>query len=99
MMRQDSEGSRVTVRGDGRVTRIGTRLDQLKIDEIRGLWNLIRGDVSFVGPQDVVPRGKSTQEAELWQFVLRFRPLSSLDQEGAGTLFWQLFQWERDTSS
>jgi lipopolysaccharide/colanic/teichoic acid biosynthesis glycosyltransferase len=51
-MRTDSEkGSLYTAQNDPRVTRIGRMLRLWRIDEIPQMWNVLKGDMSFVGPR------------------------------------------------
>ncbi len=48
-------GSTVSVAGDSRITPLGAKLRHWKLDELRGLWDVLIGNMSFVGPRPDVP--------------------------------------------
>lgn len=48
-------GSTVSVAGDSRITPFGATLRHYKIDELPGLWDVMIGNMSFVGPRPDVP--------------------------------------------
>lgn len=48
-------GSSVSVAGDSRITPFGATLRHYKLDELPGLWDVLIGNMSFVGPRPDVP--------------------------------------------
>ena len=48
-------GSTVSVAGDSRITPFGAKLRHWKLDELPGLWDVLIGNMSFVGPRPDVP--------------------------------------------
>lgn len=48
-------GSSVSVAGENRITPFGAKLRKYKLDELPELWNVLIGDMSFVGPRPDVP--------------------------------------------
>ena len=48
-------GSTVSVAGDSRITPFGATLRHYKLDELPGLWDVLTGNMSFVGPRPDVP--------------------------------------------
>lgn len=56
-MKKDTEGNRqITVGQDSRVTKVGNFLRKTKLDELPQLMNIIKGEMSFVGPRPEVPK-------------------------------------------
>ena len=54
--REDKQGwSTVSVAGDSRITPFGAKLRHYKLDELPGLWDVLIGNMSFVGPRPDVP--------------------------------------------
>lgn len=72
-MRHGSQGSVITAAGDDRVTTAGKRLRRLKLDELPQLFNVLKGDMSLVGPRPEVPEHVQFH-APMWQAVLQVRP-------------------------
>ena len=54
-MTVEHSGSTVSVAGDSRITPFGAKLRHYKIDELPGLWDVLIGNMSFVGPRPDVP--------------------------------------------
>jgi sugar transferase (PEP-CTERM system associated) len=72
-MRTDAEadGARWASKNDPRVTVVGRFMRKTRIDEVPQLWNVLRGDMSFVGPRPERPEFMSWLSAELPFYNLR----------------------------
>lgn len=66
-------GSTVSVAGDNRITPLGAKLRHYKLDELPGLWDVMIGKMSFVGPRPDVP-GYADQLKGKDRDVLKLRP-------------------------
>ena len=66
-------GSTVSVAGDSRITPFGAKLRHYKIDELPGLWDVLIGNMSFVGPRPDVP-GYADKLEGSDRDVLKLRP-------------------------
>jgi len=66
-------GSTVSVAGDSRITPLGAKLRHWKLDELPGLWDVLIGKMSFVGPRPDVP-GYADKLVGDDRDVLRLRP-------------------------
>jgi lipopolysaccharide/colanic/teichoic acid biosynthesis glycosyltransferase len=84
-MKTEKNGFNVSLTraGDSRVTRVGRLLRKWKLDEIPQLWNVVRGDMSIVGPRPHLRRLLG-QSSELREF-LSIRP----GVTGAATVYFR----------
>lgn len=66
-------GSSVSVAGESRITPLGAKLRKYKLDELPELWNVLIGNMSFVGPRPDVPGYADKLEGES-RMILQLKP-------------------------
>ena len=71
--RKENSWSTVSVAGDSRITPLGAKLRHYKLDELPGLWDVLIGNMSFVGPRPDVP-GYADNLEGADRDVLKLRP-------------------------
>ncbi len=81
MTRNEADGPAFKMKNDPRVTRVGRFIRKTSLDELPQLWNVLRGEMSLVGPRPALP-----SEVEQWQAWQHKR----LAVEQGCTCIWQV---------
>lgn len=89
MARNEMTGPVFKIKNDPRITRVGKILRRTSLDELPQLWNVLKGDMSMVGPRPALPRETEQYDEHAWQ---RTAVLPGL------TCYWQI-QPKRNTLS
>jgi len=72
-MKVNHGGSTISVKGESRITPLGAIMRKYKLDELPELWNILKGDMSFVGPRPDVP-GYADMLKDNDRLLLKIRP-------------------------
>lgn len=72
-MRINNSSSTITIKGENRITPFGIFLRRYKIDEFPALWNVLKGEMSLVGPRPDVPGYADLLDGEN-RLILKLKP-------------------------
>lgn len=74
----EQQGTQVTVQNDSRVTRAGKFLRKCRLDELPQLFNVLKGDMTFVGTRPEVPKYVNSYTDEMYATLLMPAGITSL---------------------
>lgn len=74
----EKNGARLAAQGDSRVTPVGRVIRKIHFDELPQLFNIIRGDMSIVGPRPERPEIAAQYEKEIPEFSYRLKMKAGL---------------------
>lgn len=74
----EQQGTQVTIKNDSRVTRAGKFLRKCRLDELPQLFNVLKGDMTFVGTRPEVPRYVDGYTEEMYATLLMRAGITSL---------------------
>ena len=88
--RNESDGGLFKIRQDPRITRVGARLRRFSLDELPQLINVVKGEMSLVGPRPPLPREVDTYPDDVRRRLLVRPGLTGLWQvSGRSDLSWE----------
>lgn len=67
----ENDRSHAGEKDDPRITRVGKVLRRFRIDEIPQMWNVLMGDMSFIGPRSLIEEEVAAFESQIPYFSLR----------------------------
>ena len=74
----EQDGARLASQNDSRITPVGRMIRALRIDELPQLWNILKGDMSIVGPRPERPEIAEEYSKEVPEFNLRLKVKAGL---------------------
>lgn len=66
-----NDAGKVIVKGDNRITPVGAFIRKTRIDELPQLWNVLRGDISLIGPRPEMPNLVEFYKGEIPHYNVR----------------------------
>jgi lipopolysaccharide/colanic/teichoic acid biosynthesis glycosyltransferase len=70
-MREGAEGEKFTLHNDNRITRVGRYIRKYRIDELPQIWNILKGEMSWIGPRPEAAELAKIYESEVPFYAYR----------------------------